>query len=598
MTALRYFFLSLIFILLSISGFSQNLQLAKNYFDQGEYAKAETIYQKLYNQNKNSISYLKGLVSSLQEQEKYNEAGKALKAHIKRTPNYPNLKIELGHNYQLQGDPLEAEKYYQKAISSIKERPNYAYMIGSSFQEYNLLPEAVQTYKIAIAEKPNPTYTVQLARIYGEQGKLEKMFSTFLDLVESKENYYQAVNRNFAQYITEDPENEANQILRKLLLKRVQQNPEVFYNKLLSWLFIQQNDFKKAFIQQKAIYQRSENKSLSRIIELASIAAEKNAVEDAEDILNYAIDQAKTPGQKISAYSHLMAIKVDHAKENDYRKIDKKFNGIFTDYGKGLNTLGLQLQYAKFLAFKQGKTTEGKNLLNTLLQENLNRFEEARIKMQLADILVAEENFNKALIYYSQIKTLVKNSPLAQEASFKVAKTSYYKGDFDWAQTQLKILKTSTSELIANDAMELSLLIDDNTTKDSTQTALKLFAKADLLAVQEHNKQALAILDSILVNHKGEKIEDEALFRSAKLHEKQGDYEKAEAAYKKIITYYGDDILADDAYYYLAELYRTKLNEPEKAKDNYEQIIFHHADSIFFVDSRKKFRKLRGDSVE
>ena len=73
------------------------------------------------------------------------------------------------------------------------------------------------------------------------------------------------------------------------------------------------------------------------------------------------------------------------------------------------------------------------------------------------------------------------------------------------------------------------------------------------------------------------------------------DYQKN---YQQIIQYYADDILADDAYYYLAELYRNQLNQPEKAKENYEQIIFNFADSIYFVESRKKYRILRGDQIE
>ncbi|MBT8324443.1 MAG: tetratricopeptide repeat protein, partial [Winogradskyella sp.] len=182
-------------------------------------------------------------------------------------------------------------------------------------------------------------------------------------------------------------------------------------------------------------------------------------------------------------------------------------------------------------------------------------------------------------------------------ARFKVAKTSYYKGDFDWAETQLKILKSSTSQLIANDALELKLLISDNKYEDSTQTALRYYAKADLLAFQNKNLEAIKLLDKILEEHKGESIEDQALFKQAKLYESQQLYAEAEANYKYIIDNYRDDILADDAYFYLAELYVNTLNRPEEAKPLYEKIIFDYQDSIYFIDARKKFRMLRGDNI-
>ncbi|WP_424516427.1 tetratricopeptide repeat protein, partial [Psychroserpens sp.] len=54
---------------------------------------------------------------------------------------------------------------------------------------------------------------------------------------------------------------------------------------------------------------------------------------------------------------------------------------------------------------------------------------------------------------------------------------------------------------------------------------------------------------------------------------------------------------ADDALYYLAELYENELDQPEKAKALYETIIFKHQDSIYFIEARKRFRLLRGDAI-
>ena len=139
--------------------------------------------------------------------------------------------------------------------------------------------------------------------------------------------------------------------------------------------------------------------------------------------------------------------------------------------------------------------------------------------MKLADILVLQEKFNEALIFYSQIQASLKNSTISQEARFKVAKTSYYKGDFDWAESQLKILESSTSQLIANDVLELKLLISDNKYEDSTQTALKYYAKADLSAFQTKTDEAIAILDKILKEHKGQSIKIKHSYKQAQLFE-------------------------------------------------------------------------------
>ena len=215
----------------------------------------------------------------------------------------------------------------------------------------------------------------------------------------------------------------------------------------------------------------------------------------------------------------------------------------------------------------------------------------------MADILVIQEKFNEALIYYTQIQNNLKNSTLAQESRFKVAKTSFYKGDFEWAESQLKILKAATSQLIANDAVELKLLISDNKYEDSTLTALKLYSKADLLAFKNNHTESITLLQKILDEHRGESIIDEALYKQGQLFEKEKQYEKAIANYQEILKDYREDILADDAYFRLAEIYNYILNDTELAKEHYEAIIFNHQDSIFFVEARKKFRQLRGDNV-
>ena len=145
--------------------------------------------------------------------------------------------------------------------------------------------------------------------------------------------------------------------------------------------------------------------------------------------------------------------------------------------------------------------------------------------------------------------------------------------------------------------MQLSLLISDNSLEDSTQTALKKYARADFLSYQNKTDDAITALNDILENHKGEKIEDEALLKQAELYESQKKYDEALLNYQKIITFYGHGILADDAYYALGELYRKVYKDTAKAKEQYEKIIYNYQDSYYFPQARKNFRILRGDSI-
>ena len=287
----------------------------------------------------------------------------------------------------------------------------------------------------------------------------------------------------------------------------------------------------------------------------------------------------------------------DTNPEKDKEAIVSRYELLLDRYGNNEFTIPLQRDYAHFIAFDLQRTTTAIDFLKKGLKGRLNKFNEARLKMELADILVLEEKFNQALIYYSQIQNKVTNNVLSQEARLKVAKTSYYKSDFAWAENQLNVLKGSATQLIANDALQLLLTIRDNSQEDSTQAALKQYARADLLTYQNKKQEALTIYDNILEQHKGESIEDETLLAQGKLYEADNAFAKAVTNYEKIIAFFGDDIFADKAHYRLALLYEKQLNDPEKAKEHYERIIFDFADSIYYVDAQKRFRALRGDAI-
>ncbi|GHC43055.1 tetratricopeptide repeat protein [Ulvibacter litoralis] len=590
---------SIFYVLLFFVGASavaQSELLAKNYFDQGEFEKAVTIYEKLYKKSPHRTDFLQSLVEANQQLEKYSEVEKLLEEKLSSRAFDPRLYIDYGYNFALQGKDTLATQNYDLAIEAIKIRPNYAYSIGRSFEDYSLLDYAVTSYETAMKVKPDMDFNLYLARIYGEQGKLEEMFRKYLDLIDKNPSGKKIAQHNFSLYITEDPSNEANGILRKILLRNLQENPNVTYNELLSWLFIQQKDYKKAFTQEKAIYKRTEE-DLRGVTNLAVITIAEKDYENATAIVNFLIENSATPEAKLQGHQLLMKIALETTPKKEYSKIEAKFEELLDTYGRDSKTYLLQIDYNHFLAFEMNKKETAIAHLKALSEERLTAYQEARVKMELADILVNDEKFNQALIYYSQIQKKVQSDVLAQEARFKVAQTSYFKGDFEWAQIQLDVLRKSASQLIANDAMQLSLMIRDNSLEDSTQTALKKYARADLLSFQNKNNEAITALDDIITNHKGEKIEDEALLKQGELFEKTEQYTKAEANYVKLIEFYNDDILADDAHFRLAKLYENHLQQPEKAKELYEQIIFSFSDSIYFVEARKKYRALRGDVI-
>jgi tetratricopeptide (TPR) repeat protein len=585
----------LIFLICCSHAFSQNDAVANEYYKNGDFEKALLEYKKLYAQSPSNINYINQIVSTHQQLEQYDQSETFLLSLLERL-NYPAFLVDLGYNYQLKKNLQKATDYYNQALTSIDSNVNNVFSIARSFQNYSLLNETVAAYEKAMVIKPDLNFQLQLAQIYGEQGNIEKMFTSYMDFVKNNPTALSIIKRSINDFISENSDNENNVLLRRLLLKNLQQDQDLIWSDLLSWLFIQQKELGKAFVQEKAIYNR-QPESLNRIEELVQIAISEDDDVIAKEILSYIIETAQDIETLLNAHYNLLQLEAKTNTKKNYQVINSKYLELFKEFGTFAQTLNLQIAYGHFLAFYLNETDKAIAFLEKTLGLPLTELQKAEVKLELGDILVLQENFNKALIYYTQIQRNLKNSTISQEARFRVAKASYYKGDFKWAESQLNVLKASTSQLIANDALDLKLLISDYKYEDSLQTALKLYSKADLLAFQNRNDEAIALLERILQEHKTEPIVAQALLKQAQIFEIKKEFNKAEINYNTIIENYKDGILMDDAYYALAELYETHLNQPEKAKTFYELIIFNHPDSIYFVDARRKYRALRGDAI-
>ena len=571
---------------------AQSEQLAQNYFDRGEFEKAVISYEDLLKSQPSNFIYFQKTVECYQQLEQFEKADKAIQDRYSKYKQ-ASLLVELGFNYQLQKDTNKATKYYTEALDKIKKNPNDVYGIANLFEKHSLIDYALQAYETALTKEPKFNFNFQMALLYGQKGDTDQMIEKFLEESINNPQNLVMIQNQLSRFMIEDSDATFNEALKKALLIRIQKSQDIFWNQYLSWYYVQLKEYGKAFIQEKAIYKRNPE-SFSNIINLGQLAIADDDQEDAKDILGFVIENTKDLDLQIKSHSYLMEMKIKAAQDKDYPLINQELDNLLKEFGISPYSLSLIKLKAHFVAFNMKNPEEGKVILKNALEMPLNRFQSADIKMELADVLVFEEKFNQALIYYSQIQEDMSNDVIGQEANFKIAKTSYFKNDFKWANHQLEVLKSASSQLIANDALDLFLLISDNTVEDSTQTALKKFAHADFLLFQDKKQDALEAFKAILKENKGDVIEPITLLRIGKIYEKQGDFIAALENYKLILDNFKECIYIDEALFYSAEIY-MQLKEVDKAKPLYEEIITKHEDSIFYVTAQKKYRQLRGD---
>ena len=580
-------------------------QLALHYFQNSEFEKAVEIYKQLYSRSRSDVHF-RYLKDSYVQLGNYSEAEKLIKKHIKRSgANAAGYFVELGYIYQLGGSQKKADREYQEAIETVVKRGGHqVHAVARAFTDKQLYEYALSTYRRVEKIQPNQIYNYHIAGIYAQMGAMERMYEEYLELLNINKNYLQTVKNYLSQYVSDDPENERNEKLRELLLRRVQTTRNESFSNLLIWLFIQEKNFNNAFVQVRAIDKRN-NGNQSKVYELAKVAYTNQAYDVALKCYNYIIEIGQRSPYYLDAKVESLyvlqqkVVSSVNYNDSDLVNLENKYQQVLDEFGKTRFTVLLMKDFGHLKGFYLHQAEKAVELLEEALDvTQANPRDLAMVKIELGDLFLLAGEVWEAILYYSQVEKQFKESPIGQEAKFRRARVSYYQADFAWAQAQLDVLKASTSKLIANDAMKLSLLISDNTALDTTETAMRSYAHADLLAYQNKDTEALTSLDSLIEAFPGHELIDESLYKKAQLRIKRKEYQKAAANLEAIVESYSFQILADDALYQLALLKEEVFQDQEGAKELYQKIILDHSDSIYVAEARKRFRLLRGDKIQ
>lgn len=586
----------LLFFSLSFhSLFGQSEPLAQQYFDRGAFDKALVIYEELLEKQPNQFGYFLRVVECLQQLEQYAKGEELLQSRFTKYKQ-PNILVELGYHFQLQKKQDEAQKYYQQALDFVKDRPVNVYGIAGAFEKRALPNWALEAYRIAQEKEPTSSFNFQMAQLYGQLGQLDEMIERFMTEVVERPQTLAVVQNLLVRYMNDDTGTSFSGLLRKALLQRVQKSQDALWLEFLSWFYVQQGDYGKAFAQQRALFKRNPD-AFYNIVNLAEMTIENDNDEVADEILTFILGNTQNTELLILAHYHLQRMQIAKAKPSDYARLKAEQELTLKKFGTSPYTFDLQMQYAHFLTFQLNLPQEAKALLEQTKALPLNAYQLAEAEMLNADILLFEEKFNQALLIYTRLSDDVKNHTTAHEATLKAAQTSYFKADFDWALTQLTVLKSADTQLIANDALDLFLIINDQKHADSALVALSKFAKADYLLYQNRTQQAYMLFAQILNEHKGEDIEDLVLYRLGTTAEKLEDIQAALGYYQQLLDTHQESIYRDEALFFSGNLLWKKLNQPQTAQTFYEKIVLHHQDSIHYTEARKRYRQIRGDET-
>lgn len=616
----KYLFIVLFSIVSVSSFFSQvstiDFQLAKKYYLDSDYEKAALYYEKIFKESEHRLKIYENYKSTFIELNKFKEAEKLIKTLIKENPNKLKFLVDLGVIYGLVDRSDKKNQVFDKAIEQIIKETSYdnAFDLGLAFEKIGNLEKALEVYlNFESKNLLNPfAFHSKIALIYNKTGQTNKMINTFFEMLDFNNKFLQNVQNGLVNSIDFQNNLKEKEILRQSIIEKIQANPKkIVYIELLAWFYMLNNDYENAYTQIKALDKKL-NKNGSKLLELGNTALNnqdfKVAIKCFDDVdlksnsLEYKFEAKNKKlfalKSKILYGNKIIQEELEELKAN-YLLILSQLNNSKNVYNNSLRKYNLLLDLSEIEAFYLGDISSAKqHLNNAILIPRLKEKQKGNAKLKLANILVLEDNIWEASLMYLQIEKQFKDDQLGHLAKFKNAQVYYFSGEYDWCQAQLKVLKASTSKLIANDALELSVLISDNYNMDTSEVAMKLFSYADMLTFQQQFSKANILYDSILKNFKNHSLNDEIIFRKAKIDLKQHNYQKAVEHFKLLIDNYPNSILLDNSLFLIASIYEEKIKDFDQAKKYFKTILFDHKGSLYAAESRKRFRKLAGSTNE
>ncbi len=581
-------------------------QMASYYYQSGEYDKAIELYEPLYSRTLNDF-YYQMLYHCYVETADLKSAENLVEKRIKKYPKELKLLVDLGHIYQIRDNRKKAEKTYLSAIDKIGYDSKQISDLAMAFEKNDLPQYAIQVYLRARQNMNNPVvYVMELATLYEKGGDYEKMMQEYFNLLDSSPGSIGSIQISLQRALSETSTDQLAEGLRKTLTSRIRQQPNNnSYLEMMIWFSLQQKDFDFALTQAKAIDARFSEQGAQQVMRVAQIAENNEAYEVAEEGYRYIVDKGEDHALYFDSRVALLNVKfkkinLDHAiGQRELTSLLREYETTLNELGKNLATVPLIRNYSHLLAYN-GVTSDFSNLqkasdllydvveMARLPKNTLNE-----VKLELGDLLLFAGEVWDASLLYSQVEKANKNDIIGSMAKFRNAKLSYYNGDFQWAKSQLDVLRASTSKTIANDAMQLSLLISDNMEEDSTYDMLQLYASADLMLYRNQLDSAWSLLDEIAIRNLSHPLFDEVLMQKAKIRMKQARYEEADSLLQFVVDHYASDILADDALFMLAELNSLQLNNKEKTRQCYERLVLDYPESLYIDQARRRLAAMK-----
>jgi outer membrane protein assembly factor BamD (BamD/ComL family) len=575
-------------------------ELADEYVKRENHAKALEIYEDLAgDENMDGLIFDNYLICI--EKLKPGKAEGLIRKFQKRHPSEFRYQTALYLHYlNSKKDPAAAENYIREKLnpwllkSESRTRLGYQFFMEQEKTAYasSLLESAVRTFGLG-------QFWREIFVLQFKEKKYPELTATVLRLLDEKTTEMTEMQA----YLQEPIQNQdLSNILQAELLKKIQVRPnEILYPEMLAWIYLQNKDFEGALVQNKAL-DKLQNTGGTRTYQLGEYAVNNEQIKVAIKCFDFIIRDFPASQYRFLAQQKIILLQENLVK-NTYPIVKEDVRKLIADYrllsqSQFLNYFELSMKVAELYGKYLNRPDSAIQILeNSFASRGWPAVFKNRAKILLADMYILKDEPWEASLLYGQVEKDEVETLTGYEAKLKNAKVFYYKGEFELCEEQLDVLKMGTSRDISNDAIELSLLIQDIMAEDTTGYFLGKFADIDLLTFQGNYQASTDEIEKLTMTVSNAVVLEKLKYRLFKNFEATRQFPKALEVLDQIYKTKATDLYLDDALYFSGVIQAENLKNKEKAMEFFLQLIKEIPGSVFVADARKRLRILRGDAL-
>jgi len=586
---------------------NNKIMLAQSFEQAGDYDRAAILFEEIYSLQPQNYQVFESLNRVYTQSKKYESSVKLIESRLKQNSKDINLYGMLGTTYYLMGDEQKAYETWEDGIRiSPENQMNYRVIANYAIQR-RAFDKAIEYFKRGKAISQNPEmYSYDLANIYSLTMQFKEAAEEYCFILSVQPTQLSAVENRILSY-----SNKPGALLQTIeVFEDWNKGDNITYDYLLSRLYMEAKSFDKAYSLYLHIDERQQNKGLE-LYNYAQIVFNEGEYQLAakvyEDIIKKYPESPYSSGSKLGYAKTLEAI-LEKETASANPKWKPFSEPIITDTIKTNNVIRSYQDLTKMypnseIAFesyfrigkiyftKLNNLNEAKIYFERILKDaSLSRFAVESLE-QLGKIFLIEGDLVKAK---ESFERLIKNGRAAEEnrnyAKFQLARISLFDGDFPQAKERLNSIISNLKDNAANDAIELSLLL--NTASNDSSNLLK-FGKAEFLTEQRKFAEASEHYRSISSDPNAFILHHISKIREAEVELAMNNLDNSLNLLDKIVQEAEKNIYADKALYLLGKIYHYgKLNYP-KAIESYELLLAKFPNSVYQDDSRDAIVELR-----